>query len=574
MKFRTGSSAKYDKSFPKDQTWTKPGSNKEFRYVHETESSSKQPKVQQSKIDNDADVPVDEQDLNGNGRIEGTGVVTSTTPPPIDIDWTLNGDQAASFTSPQASLEWNSNPSLSISSLPHPQLFKTVPRSSDPTLLQAVLLRYFIDNLARWFDLCDPEKHFELVVPQRARQCPPLMNAILTASARHLTRAPEDFQIFMAPRLVELNGETAVGFHNEAIHDLMKLAADPDQVQNENLLAAAIILRFHEEIDAPLRQENKDSELFLRVTSLFITEQFPVTPHVPHSSPLINYSSTILESPRMDLHHRMNSTDSSSKPASLSGTLRPPRPEGLRQAGFWVAFRQEIYTSFLKQRAFTIPLSHCEEFRSWAPAEDAVWADRMIVFCADVLDFCYGSTDSSNEGTALSPSLTNLSPASAADRWQQLKQTERLWDLQSPASFAPIYSHEPDHNVGEVFPEYWYLSDCHVTGLQHLELARILLAVHDPTRPKLGRGHLGSIRQLSRTLKSIVLKLCGMAMGNRRTPPTLVTAYLGIAVCGDHFEDRAEQEALLGLLDVLQAEYGWPSGETTEGLKDAWGWNE
>ncbi len=573
MKFKTGSTARYDKTFAKDQTWTKPANDRKLQYIHEARSSSsQQEKQQEGKSDDDAAHSAVEPAQNGNGHSDGITTATSSTPPPIEIEWPFNDEQAA-FASPQASIDWNPNPSLSVSSLPQPELLEPLSRSTNPTLLQAVLLRYFIDNLARWFDLCDPEEHFKMVVPQRARQCPPLMNAILTASARHLTRAPEDSQIFMAPRLVKLNTETAVYFHNEAIQDLMKLAADPDQVQNENLLAAAIILRFHEEIDAPLREDNKDSEVFLRVTSLFITEQFPVTPHVPHSSPLINCSGVLYDSPGMELQ-RVNSTDATSKAGSLPGTLRTPRAEGLRQAGFWVAFRQEVYSSFLKQRPFTIPLSHCEEFRSWSPAEDAVWADRMIVFCADVLDFCYGSTDSVKDGVVISPNLTSSSPAATADRWQQLKQSERLWDLHCPASFAPIYFHEPDRSIGEVLPEYWYLLDCHVTGLQHLELARIMLAVHDPTRPKLGRGHLGSLRQLSRTLKAIVLKLCGMAMGNRKTPPTLVTAYLGIAVCGDYFEDRAEQEALLGLVDILQGEYGWPIGETAEGLKDAWGWNE
>jgi hypothetical protein len=65
-----------------------------------------------------------------------------------------------------------------------------------------------------------------------------------------------------------------------------------------------------------------------------------------------------------------------------------------------------------------------------------------------------------------------------------------------------------------------------------------------------------------------------MAMGNRKVPPALVTAYLGISTCGDHFQDRVEQEAILGLLDFMQEEYRWPAGSTVGGLKDAWGWNE
>jgi len=62
---------------------------------------------------------------------------------------------------------------------------------------------------------------------------------------------------------------------------------DPDQTRDENLLAAAIILRFYEEIDAPLRDEGRDSELFLRVMNIFIDAQIPTVPLVPHSSPMI-----------------------------------------------------------------------------------------------------------------------------------------------------------------------------------------------------------------------------------------------------------------------------------------------
>lgn len=54
-------------------------------------------------------------------------------------------------------------------------------------------------------------------------------------------------------------------------------------------------------------------------------------------------------------------------------------------------------------------------------------------------------------------------------------------------------------------------------------------------------------------------------------PPALVTAYLGIAICGDSFEDPLEQAALLGLLDEMEARYAWPAGNTRHLLKEAWG---
>jgi hypothetical protein len=103
------------------------------------------------------------------------------------------------------------------------------------------------------FDLCDPERHFALVVPQRARSCPPLLNAIFTASARHLSRlekykTPQGVK-YLDKVLPDLNVETAIYYHDRAITHLIQLCNNPDQVHDENLLAAASILRFYEEVD-------------------------------------------------------------------------------------------------------------------------------------------------------------------------------------------------------------------------------------------------------------------------------------------------------------------------------------
>ena len=84
---------------------------------------------------------------------------------------------------------------------------------STNSVLEVILLRYFVDVLARWFDLCDPEKHFELIVPHRARWCPPLRNAILASAARHLTRVsnpssqPEHVYYYEGRPVQDLNGK-------------------------------------------------------------------------------------------------------------------------------------------------------------------------------------------------------------------------------------------------------------------------------------------------------------------------------------------------------------------------------
>ena len=443
----------------------------------------------------------------------------------------------------------------------------------DPTLQEACLVRYFVENLAHWFDLCDPERHFALVVPQRARSCPPLLNAIFTASARHLSRLdkykiPQGI-VYQGKLLPDLKIETAIEYHNKCLTHLIKLSHDPDQVHDENLLAAAIILRFYEEVDAPLREgEDGDSELFLGVINIFVQAQIPAVPDLPHSSPSLTFPRpTKPPAPS-------NNTTTHESPASAPSTLDLPTSTqhsssaattttGLRQAAFWVGFRQEIFSAFMKQRPFSLPLSRLASFRTLTPASDAVWADRLIVFCADVVQYCYGPE-----------------PRTAA-RYGELRRAEKAMSDALPASFEPIYYREAlgptlsEEGQGasiSIFPQIWYLSDHAVAGIQHVELARILLSVYDPHVPRLGPGHVAALARLSATLQAIVKRLCGIAVGNRRTPPGLVTACMAIAMCGEHFTRREEQEALLGVLEEMEREHAWPERRVKRDLRRAWGW--
>lgn len=401
-------------------------------------------------------------------------------------------------------------------SLPEPD---PSPTDVDPSRRSAILLRYFTDEVAGRFDLCDPERHFTQVVPQYARTCGPLRYAILTTAARHLIRLPRHRNAagvveWQGHQLPDLTEAVALTYHTECIKDLLALSMDPDQVHNDHLLAAAIILRTDEEMDAPLRENPEDQEVFLRMLNAFIASQVPqAAAAIPHSSP--------------------------------SGS-------GLRQAAFWVALRQEVFTSFMKQRPLTFPLAHCDAFRSLSPAPDAVWADRLIIFCADVLEYCYGSQE--------------VTTHSSLQRWQALAAYQDELHACLPESFDPLYMRD-----GEIFPEIWHLDRSHVTGTTHGELARLMLVVFDPSRPRLGPGSAALQRTTMEHMRAIVRRLCGIALSNRQSAPVFIEALMGIATCGEYFETDREQEAILNVLGIMRLEHAFPTQRVEDQLKAAWG---
>lgn len=137
-------------------------------------------------------------------------------------------------------------------------------------LEEACLLRYFVEDLAKWvglkplglgsrltvqFDLCDPERHFAVVIPQRARVCPPLLDALLSTSARHFSTLSRPRQIEITFKYGLEHGlvvgeESTLSYHCRCITHLRSVSDEPDAIMDENLLAAVVALRFYEELDS------------------------------------------------------------------------------------------------------------------------------------------------------------------------------------------------------------------------------------------------------------------------------------------------------------------------------------
>lgn len=200
---------------------------------------------------------------------------------------------------------------------------------------EASLFRYFIRELAPLFDLCDNLRHFAKVVPKRAAFCPPLLNAILAAAAKRLSR------------IGDLDTVTGDKYYEECLKTLIPSLSSESAVKDENLLAATVILRFMEETDVPFSITGSQSHLIgIRV---FLSAQ------------------------------------------EDSGEF-----SGLRLASFWVALRQEIFMAFIHSRPVHASLLTKNVAPILEGASDECsYANKIILHCAYCLQYCFGGQEQS-----------------------------------------------------------------------------------------------------------------------------------------------------------------------------------
>ncbi|OTB02769.1 hypothetical protein M426DRAFT_24377 [Hypoxylon sp. CI-4A] len=356
---------------------------------------------------------------------------------------------------------------------------------------EAVLFRHYIQKLAICLDPCDPLRHFELLIPERAATCHTLLNAILAIAARHLSHTT-GFDPLASNR-----------YHDECLKYLIPMLNHASTVSDENLFAATIILRMLEEMDVPTTGQDNYSHL-------------------------------------LGIHAFVNVGDQYMVPGSLSA------------ASFWVGLRQEIYIAVITQQPVKVSLNHFVVDRSFEPADDYTWSNRAIVLIADVLNCCFGDN------------------TFTTGRWNALNEACEKWSVTRPSSFSPFFYRERTGTTA--FPEVWHGSSCHVIGIQHHILAQLFLIQFDPTIPKVGTNRRAAVERMTHRIENLVRELCGIGICNQWTPPSMFTACMGIAMFGDQFGERRDQEALIDILRKTEADHARPTAAIQQQLMKAWGW--
>lgn len=310
-------------------------------------------------------------------------------------------------------------------------------------------------------------------MPQRAANCTVLMNAILALSSKHLAH------------LGNFDRYASDHYHQECLNLLIPMLSHEDTAGDENLFAATIILRVWEEMECKFLPTASYATLFSANKS-------------------VKHTGFDSQGYLLGIH------------AFVHGHGHKIVPNTLSAAAFWVGLRQEIYTATVNQQPVKAPLvpSIADGARNLGPAADHDWANRAVIHCVDVLNFCFGDNTPS-----LSPRFS----------WDELNAWNKQWSARLPSSFTPTFLKErgPD----DAFPEIWHHSTWHVTGIQHHLLAELFLVSFDPRIPRIGRQRVEAARLVNDRVCELVREVCGIGLGNQWTPPAMFTASMAITAC-------------------------------------------
>lgn len=285
-------------------------------------------------------------------------------------------------------------------------------------------MRYWIEEISHWFDLCDESRHFHLVVPTVARHHPHLLNAVFAVAARHLSRLPQYKTqhgiLYHGQFLPHLDEHSAVEYMLQCMPALRQFHDVRDDDCRDSIVATAVILRQLEEID------HEDDHIQL----------YGQTAGVPSGAgKKVNFLAII--------DAVLRSTPSQSVFGRRS----------LMQAAYWMALRQEIYHSF----------THMEAPKLILPAEfwhSASPANKTVMHLAEVAKWKWAD--------------------SSSVEWARLVEQQDYVEKNILADIRPIYKKPADKTRGEIFPTVWYRSNIEVTTMQFSLLAKSVLVAENP----------------------------------------------------------------------------------------------
>ncbi|KAF5695076.1 ARCA-like protein [Fusarium denticulatum] len=185
-----------------------------------------------------------------------------------------------------------------------------------------------------WFEVTDPDFTNEAL--RRAPGYPLLLYSLLAVSSSHESRFLDD------PVIAQDYARYGEEYHEKCISLLLPMLNDSESITDGAFLACSTILRWCEELSAPIHG-------------------------------------------RDDARHLLGGY------ASVAESFRQDLPwEGFRRAALWIHLRQDIFNAVINQRVPRTNVNRLRIDRSCSPADETTWAKRVLCLEAKVVEYCFG----------------------------------------------------------------------------------------------------------------------------------------------------------------------------------------
>ncbi|KAI7764064.1 hypothetical protein LZL87_006446 [Fusarium oxysporum] len=176
---------------------------------------------------------------------------------------------------------------------------------------------------------------------RRAPRCPLLLYSLLAVSSSHKSRFLDD------PDIAQDYARYGEEYHEKCISLLLPMLNDSESITAGAFLSCSAILRWYEELSAPIHG-------------------------------------------RDDVRHLLGGY------ASVAESFRQDLPwEGFRRAALWIHLRQDIFNAVINQRVPRTDVNRLEIDRSSSPTDETTWAKRVLCLEAEAVEYCFSHGGSS-----------------------------------------------------------------------------------------------------------------------------------------------------------------------------------
>ncbi|KAJ5618362.1 hypothetical protein N7528_007005 [Penicillium herquei] len=376
---------------------------------------------------------------------------------------------------------------------------------------EASLMRCFIQKIAPWADICDPQSHFSTIVPQRALQIPMVLKAVMALAARHdaILTANSDWE--------------ASSYHGQCLELLIPVLDQPENTYNENLLITVVILRICEEL------ENITDEKF----------------HLLGSNRLINLMSR----------------------SASSG--------GLAEAVSWQFLRQAIYSSVVQYQPLQLNLENYQCSTMFQRTDDAAVANMIIFHCAQIIQRYRDGPGAHVDISAWNNSAKSIEEwhQSMPTTWQPLRYQApniaadrpfpEIWIISAPAGLSI-----PDSEIVKCMRD---VDNNIVVGMQYYHAACIFLSLSDPhSQPNNDYELARSRRMTERTIATHLVTVIGLSWSNESVQNAYFMACHLLHRFGYCLRHASEQQGALRFLGRVEKVLGWRTSWIKQELEQKW----